>query len=66
MKMAVEEGVYPPSFLVDVSQNNCHIDCRALCTVSKLTIEGTLDTFLCYPIKAEDMIHEEKCKCVTS
>ena len=58
MKMAVEEGVYPPSFLVDVTQNNCHSDCRALCTVAKLIIEGIDGENLCYSVKAEDVIEE--------
>ena len=58
MKMAVEEGVYPPSFLVDVTQNNCHSDCRALCTVTKLIIEGIDGENLCYSVKAEDVVEE--------
>ena len=58
MKMAVEEGLYPPSFLVDVTQNNCHSDCRALCTVTKLIIEGIDGENLCYSVKAEDVVEE--------
>ena len=58
MKVAVEEGVYPPSFLVDVTQNNCHSNCRALCTVTKLIIEGIVGENLCYSVKAEDVIEE--------
>ena len=58
MKMAVEEGVYPPSFLVDVTQNNCHSDCRTLCTVAKLIIAGIDGENLCYSVKAEDVVEE--------
>jgi hypothetical protein len=58
MKMAVEEGAYPPSFFVEVSQNNCFTDSRVLGIVSKLTIEGTADANLCFAVKAEDVTEE--------
>ena len=59
MEMAVKKGVYPPSFLVEVTQNNCHSDRRALYEVTKLIIEGIFDKNLCYPVKAEDVTEEK-------
>ena len=58
MKMAVEEGVYPPSFLVEVTQNNCHSDRRTLCIVANLIIEGIVGNRLCFSVKAEDVLED--------